>query len=300
MKKLVTPILTATLTATILLSSGLLASAQSVKQQTSQYYNQNEQRQKPVTNGNQPNGQGTHNSADKGAQNQLLSIDRQLLKIDSLIVMYDEKFNKMTQNKTIQKMKDIKAGLVKQAEVVDKDEDVEGVVETFTDYKGKFNSLSHRLDSIVRQLDSLASRLSDTSQLVSRYEKIEQLRAQLIAVSEKVNGVQKVVTDRIEEEKDAEVKPEEPIDNIVKPWRISFNKPLDDQALAELHVVVVDSLGNLIATDIVYDALTKSIIITPQQPYAVGERYTLFIDKNIKSHSGKTLKKSIKKTFYIR
>ncbi|REB08677.1 hypothetical protein DVB69_05990 [Sporosarcina sp. BI001-red] len=179
-------------------------------------------------------------------------------------------------------------------------EELEEAVEEYNDYTGKFTSLSYQLVGISHQLDSLATRISDPALLAPRYERIEQLQLDLTTATDKINGIQNTVIEKIKNDHDAEVKPEAPVEDAFKPWNIKFSKPLDEQAISELNVVVVDSNNNLIATTTTYDVATKSLVITPQQAYKTGERYTLFIDKEIKSHNGMTLKKSIKKTFYVK
>jgi len=403
MKKLVAPMIAAAFTASTLLMpvSSVSAYDNGHSQGPNGNYN-NGSYGKPETGNGQQNG-GDY--ADKGAQKQLLSIDKQLTKVEELIAKYDGKFDKMEnkrdkdeakdKDKNKDKEKDKNQGkdsgkdnsqdaespakqpalpdastednqqpvsplttkaptsddslndqqtsdkeqakkdkeqekaekeqAKKDKEQAEKEkeaaeeaaekekeaaeeakereedlaEELEEAVEEYNDYTGKFTSLSYRLDGIGRQLDSLSTRITDTSLLTPRYEKIEQLRGQLTASADKINTIQQTVVDKITAEKDAEVKPEAPVSDVMKPWTIKFSKPLDEQAISELNAVVVDSRNNLIATTTTYDAASRALIITPLQAYKTGEKYTLFIDKEIKSHSGKTLKKSIKKTFYI-
>lgn len=417
MKKLYAPIIAATFAASTFLSPISIASAYDNSSNPGNpngydnpYYNGNQSESNNQNGQNPEYGSGQQNGGDyfnKGAEKQLLSIDKQLMKVEELIVKYQNKFEKMTtdddkdndkdkdkdknQDKDNDRDKDKvidqnqeqqpteeNSGLVmplsvskapvesqeedaapsekpltdkekekaekqadkdkekaekqaqkdkeeaeKQAELdkekaedeqekaeeeaedkAEKEEDLaeelEEAVEEYNDYTGKFTSLSHRLDGISSQLDSLATRISDPALLTSRYERIEQLRLDLTAATDKINGIQNTVIKKIKNDYDAEVKPEAPVEDALKPWNIKFSKPLDEQAISELNVVVVDSANNLIATTTTYDIATRSLAITPQQAYKTGERYTLFIDKEIKSHNGKTLKKSIKKTFYVK
>ena len=81
-------------------------------------------------------------------------------------------------------------------------------------------------------------------------------------------------------------------------WKIRFNTALDPQTVNNNNLTVTSSLGQL-KTDITYDDLTNEIEITPLEPYAKDESYTLNISKRVTSKGGKPLKNNVEVKFRL-
>ena len=81
-------------------------------------------------------------------------------------------------------------------------------------------------------------------------------------------------------------------------WRVRFNTSLDPQTVNNNNLSVSSPSGQ-VKTDIKYDALRNEIEITPLEPYAKDETYTLHISKRVTSRGGKPLKDNIEVKFRL-
>ncbi|WP_077369466.1 Ig-like domain-containing protein [Anaerosalibacter sp. Marseille-P3206] len=82
-----------------------------------------------------------------------------------------------------------------------------------------------------------------------------------------------------------------------KEWKIRFNYPIDGSDLDSRNIYIKDSQGNIIHNTILYFENETTISIRPFKIYDSGAYY-LYIE-NIKSTTGKELKKGVKMKFTI-
>lgn len=318
------------LTSTIWVGSSLAASPY--------YDNGNQGQQKPGGEYGKPSGNGQYDP-QKGLLKQLQSIDKQLNKIEQNIVKYESKFTQWTNedkqdgegqdkdkdkdknkdkdqdkdnpqlNEQTQQTASVQSYSVKDSnDKIDDNEDLEdelaeeidGAVEEYNEYTGKFKALSNRLDGISKQLDNLITRGLDPALGAERTARIEELKVKLQASIDKITAVQDQVIDKIQKDHTAKVEDPKEETLTTKPWNIRFNKKLNEATLSELNIVVYDEQHQLIETTITHDAANKTVIVQPTQPYKVGSKYTLYIGKELSSEGGQKLKNSVKMQFTIR
>lgn len=79
--------------------------------------------------------------------------------------------------------------------------------------------------------------------------------------------------------------------NALKPWTISLSTPVAHTVQNAKYIKVYDMFGEEIEVEVSLNG--KQITVTPQQQYEPEMMYTLSIDKNLTSQSGKKLKKDL-------
>ncbi|MFK2827099.1 Ig-like domain-containing protein [Bacillus sp. B190/17] len=216
-------------------------------------------------------------------------------------------------NETVQPTEEIEdneltdTGDQEEAEAEDDDQDadddedeVENEVKEHPGYMGKFKALHNRLNAVTKQLDSLSSRGADKAALKERYDRIAALHKDIDAVLAAITQIQDKVKEEID--KDETVEERTPVKNapVTKEWRIKFSKKLDAATLSELDIVVLDEQRNLVETTFSYSDATKTITVSPLQPYEAGKTYTLYIGKKISDTAGTNLKNSVKMNFTVK
>lgn len=82
-----------------------------------------------------------------------------------------------------------------------------------------------------------------------------------------------------------------------KEWKIKFNYPIDKSKLDNKNIYIKDSEGNIIENTNLYFNNDKTVSIQPSKKYDNGVYY-LYIE-NIKSITGKKLKKDVKMKFTV-
>ncbi|MCP3761420.1 S-layer homology domain-containing protein [Domibacillus sp. A3M-37] len=184
-------------------------------------------------------------------------------------------------------------------EETDEEEEVEKELDDEPGYRGKFQALQNRLNAVSNQLTSLTSKGADPAAVEERQARIVLLKQEIADVLATIGQIEKAVQEEIELDDEAKVEASKEDVSLTKEWTIKFSKKLNAGTLSTLDVVVVDSAGSLVETDFVYSNVTKSIILTPLQPYEPGEVYTLYIGKGIAGTDGVNLKKSVKMSFTI-
>ncbi|PAQ12901.1 hypothetical protein CD798_17305, partial [Bacillaceae bacterium SAOS 7] len=181
----------------------------------------------------------------------------------------------------------------------DESDDVENDLEDNPGYSGKFKALQNRLNAVTNRLDSLSAKAIDEVALTERYDRVKALQSEVGAVLLTINQIQDKVTKEIEQDDAVEEKESVKEKDLMKEWKIQFSKALDEKTLSELDIIVLDQDKNLVETTFTYSVATKSVTISPLQPYQSGKTYTLYIGKKISSKEGKGLKNSVKMNFSI-
>lgn len=90
------------------------------------------------------------------------------------------------------------------------------------------------------------------------------------------------------------------ITNPLKPWTITFNKPVSSNAenLQKVRINSTKSHKYDVSTKVSADS--HKVIVVPEKPYLFGTIYTLVIDKKIKSSEGTELITDVTKTFVVK
>lgn len=81
-------------------------------------------------------------------------------------------------------------------------------------------------------------------------------------------------------------------------WKIKFNTALDPATVNNNTMTVTSSLGQL-KVSLDYDALRNEVEISPLEPYAKDETYTLHISKMVTTKGGKPLKDDVEVRFRL-
>ncbi len=82
-------------------------------------------------------------------------------------------------------------------------------------------------------------------------------------------------------------------------WQIKFSAPLNPATVNNRNLYVTSINQTPLKTHISYDSINKCIEIEPLEPYMENESYILTITQNVKSVSGKNLKKDVRLQFKI-
>ena len=87
-----------------------------------------------------------------------------------------------------------------------------------------------------------------------------------------------------------------------KVWNIKFSKSIDSNSLKDEPVMVVDSNGNKVGIKLrtKINDLSTLEVIPPDEGYAYGETYTLYVSDNIKDVLGNKLSKPVRMKFTIK
>lgn len=84
-----------------------------------------------------------------------------------------------------------------------------------------------------------------------------------------------------------------------KVWTIKFSQEVNLDEVAKQGIIVTDSKGNVVNTDIELGQDNKTLrVLAPQDGYKIGESYTLNIDTKVHSKSGKNIKEATALHFY--
>ncbi len=168
---------------------------------------------------------------------------------------------------------------------------------------GKLNALNNRLDAVKKQMNSPSGKLDKTSpEYAETMDRIAKLKKDISDDVEKLKDFQspvlKKLKNKIEEQR--EYTPKNKIVETNKIWTIKFNKNLKVESLSGLNIFVVDSTDTLIETKVSIDKKTGAIKIIPIENYIKGEKYTLFISKDVKSDNGEMLEQATRVPFEIK
>lgn len=89
--------------------------------------------------------------------------------------------------------------------------------------------------------------------------------------------------------------PEIEVDNSLKDWTVVFNQDLDESTLTEDKIYLMSpNMPNVeFKIDFDLEKDKQSILIRPIRKYNVGEKYYLYLDKDIRSLIGETLTESL-------
>ena len=180
------------------------------------------------------------------------------------------------------------------------DEDIEEELQNNQGYLGKFRALQNRLNAVTNRLDTLSSNGVDSTLLTERYNRIEALNNEVSKVTSSIQQIEKKIKDKIET--DDTILEKTPVEDVplTKEWNITFNNSLNKAALSDLDIVVLNQEQGLVETTISYSETEKKVILTPLQPYKAGETYTLYIDNELTSENGLSLKNSVKMEFTVK
>lgn len=177
------------------------------------------------------------------------------------------------------------------------EEQVEKDLEGQPGYRGKFGALENRLNAVSKQVASLASKGADAAVVAGRQARIDALKKDVAAVLASISQIEKEVQAEIKADKTVKEKAPKKGVALTKGWTIKFSKSLDADTLSTLDLVVMDAAGSLVETTFTYSEKTKSITLTPLQPYQKGAVYTLYIGKGIEGKDGIQLKHTVKMNF---
>ncbi|MCM1989121.1 DUF4932 domain-containing protein [Oceanirhabdus seepicola] len=78
-----------------------------------------------------------------------------------------------------------------------------------------------------------------------------------------------------------------------KYWTIKLNIDVDESSIIDNNIYILDAQGNKINCELSKTDNTNIITITPKSNYNPGEKYTLHIEKGIKSISGEKLNEAV-------
>ena len=269
---------------------------------------------------------------NQGQSQPFKSIDKQLSKIEEKLLQYKEKMNRMKKEDrkeeyekvedTVRPVEETPAQAPPSEETVTSSADSSNDTETSEDeagsdddadgedgdevekdledqpgYRGKFGALENHLNAVSNQLASLASKGVDVAAVAERQARVASLKQQVTEVQGSIGQIEKEVQDEIEADK--KVKEKAPKKDVVltKGWTIKFSKHLDADTLSTLDLVILDATGSLVETTFTYSDKTKSITLTPLQPYQKGAVYTLYIGKGIEGTDGVPLKHTVRMDF---
>lgn len=85
-----------------------------------------------------------------------------------------------------------------------------------------------------------------------------------------------------------------------KTWTVSFNNPIDINTADASDMIIFDSKGKIVKVIVTVSNDHKSYTITPVTgTYTIGETYTLFIGKSIKSAGGTSLNNNYIMNFIV-
>ncbi|WP_309089185.1 S-layer homology domain-containing protein [Domibacillus sp.] len=267
---------------------------------------------------------------NQGQVQQFKSIDKQLDKIEEKLLEYKEKMNKIkeeekqeesdgteevvqpitptpTETPASDETVTTSADPVEETET-DSDDDltaeegteeeqVEKDLEDQPGYRGKFGALENRLNAVSKQVASLASKGADAAAVAERQARIDALKKDVAAALASIGQIEKEVQAEIKADKTVKEKAPKKGVALTKSWTIKFSKSLDADTLSTLDLVVMDAAGSLVETTFTYSDKTKSITLTPLQPYQKGAAYTLYIGKGIEGANGVPLKHTVKMDF---
>lgn len=85
-----------------------------------------------------------------------------------------------------------------------------------------------------------------------------------------------------------------------KEWKIQFNQEVNTQTTHEDSVFVKDTRLNIIPTDLRLDDKNRTVYIKPKENYNSGQRYFLYITRDVQNPHGKNLARPIKMPFTIK
>ncbi|WP_303964741.1 leucine-rich repeat domain-containing protein [Sporosarcina ureae] len=88
------------------------------------------------------------------------------------------------------------------------------------------------------------------------------------------------------------------IDDPLKPWRITFNQPINITEENTYKVKILDHVGTEFVADVSLNS--KGLVLTPILPYEEGQTYTLMIQRNIDNYKGIQLGKDVYQQFTYR
>ncbi|MEM1502825.1 S-layer homology domain-containing protein [Domibacillus sp. 8LH] len=177
------------------------------------------------------------------------------------------------------------------------EEQVEKDLEGQPGYRGKFGALENRLNAVSKQVASLASKGAEAAAVAERQARIDALKKDVAAVLASIGQIEKEVQAEIKADKTVKEKAAKKGVALTKSWTIKFSKSLDADTVSTLDLVVMDAEGSLVETTFTYSDKTKSITLTPLQPYQKGAVYTLYIGKGIEGTDGVQLKHTVKMDF---
>lgn len=82
-------------------------------------------------------------------------------------------------------------------------------------------------------------------------------------------------------------------------WRVKFSTPLNPSTVNATNMYLTSETGELLKTDIRYDAENSMIEVQPLEPYAEGVSYYLTITTKVRSRGGQRLKELVKIKFNL-
>lgn len=83
-----------------------------------------------------------------------------------------------------------------------------------------------------------------------------------------------------------------------KPWYIRFNEKIDSSTLNG-NIIITDSKGKQLKTNINLVNSKKDVIVTPIDKYSVHDTYTICVNKNVKSENGQSLQEETTRKFTV-
>lgn len=82
-------------------------------------------------------------------------------------------------------------------------------------------------------------------------------------------------------------------------WRVKFNIPLDPRTVNNNNLYVMNSLQEVLPTNIRYNNETNEIEVEPTESYSSEEDYVLHISTRVRSAGGNNLKSPVQVQFKI-
>ena len=278
-----------------------------------------------VPKGGIPYNVETSKKENQGQSQSFKSIDKQLSKIEEKLLQYKEKMNTIKEEEKKEELEEAEeviqpveeapsegqapaseetaaaiADSVEGTEAVEEDteeEEVEKDLAGQPGYRGKFQALGNRLDALTKQVASLSSKGADAAAVSERQARIASLKQEITGITASIGQIEKEIQAEIKADKDVKEKAPKKEVSLTKGWTIKFSKSLDTDTLSTLDLVVMDAAGSLVETTFTYSDKTKSITLTPLQPYQKGAVYTLYIGKGIEGADGIPLKHTVKMDF---
>lgn len=92
--------------------------------------------------------------------------------------------------------------------------------------------------------------------------------------------------------------PSKSIENPLKPWKITFSQPVDQNAVTDSNIYILDGKTK-IPVNLNLNEGNRTITIAPKAPYEAGREYQLKVDSALKSESGRSLNEPASLKFHL-
>lgn len=162
------------------------------------------------------------------------------------------------------------------------------------------SSITFPTDGLGYPLTSMKMTEGSTYLIEASDGKLVQIRINRISLPTKIE-FSYVVEEDVPQEDLSEFTSYEPkyISDDEKVWTLQFSQIMDASTINNHTIYIKDSKGYLLETTIILGYDKKQIYIYPEERYSANEEYTIFITKEVRSLSGKSLGTGIMMPFEI-